>query len=114
MAQERGRPSAATRGGRETTQKAETNQEASARSMPERTQVDKTRHTDAPQNVIIPFAVYTLAEAARLLHVSERKVRELAAAGELPRLRYTRSFLVFGEDIIAFLRAAGDPAGGVS
>ena len=105
MAQKRGRPGARTPGGQETTQKASPNQEASVRSMSELSQFGKLLTTDEPQNGILPFAVYTIAKAASLLHVSERKVRDLAAAGELPRLRHTRNFAVWGEDLITFLRS---------
>lgn len=78
---------------------------AARRTVAESTKVDKRSAADAPQNGIIPFAVYTLAEAAALLKVSERKVRDLEATGQLPRLRHTRNFVVWGEDLIAFLRS---------
>ncbi len=73
--------------------------------MPERTQVDKCTGIERQQNVILPFSVYSLNEAARLLHVRPEKVREFDAAGRLPRLRHTRTFLVWGEDLIAFARS---------
>lgn len=80
-------------------------QEDSARSVPERQENDKCAATKVQTTAILPFAVYTLAEAAALLHVSERRVRDLAAAGDLPRLRHTRNFVVWGEDIIDYLRS---------
>lgn len=68
-------------------------------------EIGKRCAIDAPQNSILPFAVYTLTEAAAHLHVSERKVRDFVAAGALPRLRHTRNFVVWGEDLIAYLRS---------
>ncbi len=60
----------------------------------------------------MPFAVYTLAEAAALLKVSERKVRDMDASGQLRRLRHSRSFLVWGEDLIVAMRKAGSTRDG--
>lgn len=52
---------------------------------------------------IDPLAVYTIREAAKLLRVSVRKVRDLEADGRMRRCPHTRNMTFLGEEL---LRAA--------
>ena len=87
---------------------------SAARSIANLSQIDKCYDVGAPQNDILPFAVYTISETAQLLHVSERKVRDLVSRGLLPRLSHTRTLHFWGEDLISFLRSASGSRGEAS
>jgi hypothetical protein len=56
---------------------------------------------------IEPLAVYRADEAATILRVSIRKLRQLVKAGRLRPQGYSRCHLFFGRDLIAFLDEEG-------
>ena len=56
---------------------------------------------------IEPLAVYRADEAARILRVSVRKLRQIVKAGRLRPQGYARQHLFFGADLIAFLEEEG-------
>lgn len=65
--------------------------------------------TDAARSVGAPAAeklVYTPAEAADVLSVSEKTVRRWVARGILPRIRGTRKVLVPRSGVVEFVQAA--------
>ena len=101
-----GHPGAGTPDGPREDPELPSTKTALGRSVAELSQTVKHRTGDGAQNGINPLHVHTLPEAAEALRVGERRVRELVAHGDLRRMPYTRSFLLFGEDIIAFLRGA--------
>lgn len=54
-----------------------------------------------------PLAVYRADEAAAILRVSIRRVRQLVKADRLRPQSYSRCHLFFGRDLIAFLEDEG-------
>lgn len=52
-------------------------------------------------------AVYRADEAATILRISIRRLRQLVKAGRLRRQGYCRQHLFFGRDLLAFLEEEG-------
>jgi len=63
---------------------------------------------------IEPLAVYRADEAATILRVSIRRIRQLVKAGRLRPQGYCRQHLFFGRDLIAFLEEEGKGQGRVT
>ena len=53
---------------------------------------------------IEPHAVYTLNEAARLLRIRPRKLRDLASTGHPRRCPHTRHIMFLGEELLRVAR----------
>ena len=77
------------------------------RNARETTQGDRTLTIDE-------LAVYRADEAASILRVSIRRVRQLVKAGRLRPQGYCRQHLFFGRDLIAFLEEEGKGQGRVT
>jgi len=73
----------------------------------ETTQGDRTLTIDE-------LAVYRADEAASILRVSIRRVRQLVKAGRLRPQGYCRQHLFFGRDLVAFLEEEGKGQGRVT
>ncbi len=60
---------------------------------------------EAPE--LVPLAVYTSGEAAAILRVSVRKLRQLTAAGDLRTLPYATGKALFsGQELARYIGAA--------
>jgi excisionase family DNA binding protein len=64
-----------------------------------------------PPSTVIPFAIYTVDEAAAVLRVGGDRIRDLVASGDLRPLSHTAKYRFWGEDLIAFCRSMGTAEG---